>query len=201
MMCKPTDTKVTPRRGDALVIVDVQKDFLPGGALAVPEGGSIVPALNRYLAIFVAKDLPIYATRNWHPPRHCSFREQGGPWPPHCIADSDGAQFADGLELPPSSSVISKATRREADAYSDFEGTDFEEVLRSRGVGRLWVGGLATDYCVLHTVRDALSCRFEVLLLRDAIRALDVESGDGRRAEEEMIHLGAAATRWECVSP
>ena len=201
MMGEDFETKVTPRRGDALVIVDVQKDFLPGGALAVPDGDAIVPVLNRYLRLFVEKHLPIFATRDWHPPDHCSFREQGGPWPPHCIAESDGAQVADGLKLPPSARVISKATRPEADAYSGFEGTDLEGALRRCAAGRLWIGGLATDYCVGGTVKDAISRGFEVLLLRDAIRPVDVEPGDGGRAVEEMIRRGAVPIGRESVAP
>jgi len=180
-----------PRAGDALLIVDVQNDFLPGGNLAVSRGDEVVPELNRYLQIFTLRDLPVYATRDWHPPQHCSFRAQGGPWPPHCVADTHGASFAAALQLSPSAVVISKATRAEKDAYSGFEGTDLDSRLRADNITRLYVGGLATDYCVLNTVRDALKLGFEVLLLGDAIRAVDVQPGDGVRAEAEMVKLGA----------
>jgi nicotinamidase/pyrazinamidase len=177
--------------GDALLIVDVQNDFLPGGNLAVPRGDGVVTVLNRYLEIFAAHNLPIYATRDWHPDQHCSFRAQGGIWPPHCIADTRGAQFAAALQLPPNVVIISKATTVEHDAYSGFQGTDLDTQLYSANIRQLFIGGLATDYCVLNTVRDALGLGYKVLLLTDAIRAVDVQPGDGLRAEEEMIKLGA----------
>jgi nicotinamidase/pyrazinamidase len=180
-----------PCPGDALLIVDVQNDFLPGGNLAVSHGDEVVPILNRYLQIFVEHRLPVYATRDWHPQKHCSFREQGGPWPPHCVANSLGAQFAAMLRLPPAAVIISKATSEEQDAYSGFEGTDLDSRLRAANISRLYIGGLATDYCVLNTVRDALRLGYQVLLLGDAIRAVDARPRDGTRAEEEMTKLGA----------
>ncbi len=176
---------------DALVIVDVQNDFLPGGALAVPGGDAVVPALNGYIARCDRRGLAIFATRDWHPENHCSFRARGGPWPPHCIAFSRGAAFATDLQLPCSAGIVSKAQAADRDAYSGFEGTDLEAQLRARGATRLLVGGLATDYCVLNTVRDALARGFRVLLLKDAIRAVNVQPGDGDRAEAEMLALGA----------
>ncbi len=183
--------KVELGKGDALVIVDVQRDFLPGGALAVPRGDEVVPVLNGYIRLFRDKGLPIIATRDWHPPNHCSFKEQGGPWPPHCVQGTPGAQFAPGLELPRDVIIISKATRPQEEAYSGFEGTDMDEKLKALGVKRLFVGGLATDYCVLSTVKDALKLGYRVYLLLDAIRAVDVNPGDGERAIEEMKSLGA----------
>jgi nicotinamidase/pyrazinamidase len=183
--------KITLGAHDALIVVDVQVDFLPGGRLAVPDGDAVVPVLNRYLAAFAARGLPVYATRDWHPADHCSFRARGGPWPPHCIADSPGARFAAGLALPPATTVVSKATTADTDAYSGFEGTDLDARLRTAGVRRVLVGGLATDYCVLNTVRDARRLGYEVCLLRDAIRAVNVQPDDGARAETEMQRLGA----------
>lgn len=177
--------------GDALLIVDVQNDFLPGGALAVPRGDTVIPALNRYLERFKSKGLPIYATRDWHPPNHCSFKGQGGLWPAHCVAESPGAQFAEGLNLPPDTVIISKATTAEQEAYSGFAGTDLAERLRSAHVQRLFIGGLATDYCVLNTVEDALAAGSQVFLLKDAISAIDARPGDGERACEEMRLQGA----------
>ncbi|RRQ21005.1 nicotinamidase [Thiohalobacter thiocyanaticus] len=179
------------QEGDALVIVDVQKDFLPGGSLAVSEGDAVVPVLNRYIGEFHQRGLPVYATRDWHPPDHCSFREQGGIWPPHCIAGTEGAEYAPGLRLPATAVTISKATTPEKDAYSGFDDTDLAARLHAVGVKRVFVGGLATDYCVLNTVRDALNEGFGVMLLRDAVRAVDVQPGDGDRAEREMESLGA----------
>jgi nicotinamidase/pyrazinamidase len=190
-MNTPNLNECQPRTGDALLIVDVQNDFLPGGSLAVPRGDGVVPVLNRYLRIFAMQNLPVYATRDWHPAYHCSFRAQGGIWPPHCIADTRGAQFAATLQLPSSAMIISKATTEEHDAYSGFQDTDLDTLLYATNIHRLFVGGLATDYCVLNTVRDALQLGYEVLLLGDAIRAVDVQPGDGLRAEEEMVKLGA----------
>ena len=180
-----------PHTGDALLIVDVQNDFLPGGSLAVQRGDEVVPVLNLYLDIFTARNLPVYATRDWHPERHCSFKAQAGPWPPHCVAGTRGAEFAAALQLPPSAVIVSKATTVEQDAYSGFQGTDLDDRLRAASIRRLFIGGLATDYCVLNTVRDALRLGYEVLLLADAIRAVDVQPGDGQRAEQEMLGLGA----------
>lgn len=179
------------REGDALLVVDVQKDFLPGGALAVPRGDEVVPAINALAEHFAARGLPIFATRDWHPENHCSFREQGGPWPPHCVQGTPGAEFADDLRLPPDAEIVSKATTREKDAYSGFEGTDLEERLRRRGVKRLFVGGLATDYCVLNTVLDARRLGFETYVLEDAIRAVDVHPEDGEKALARMREAGA----------
>lgn len=177
--------------GDALLIVDVQSDFLAGGSLAVPRGDEVIPVLNGYLAAFQQAGLPVLATRDWHPSGHCSFRPQGGPWPPHCVAGSAGAGFAPGLKLPVDSIVISKATDRQRDAYSGFDGTELDRRLRQAGVGRLFIGGLATDYCVLSTVRDALKLGYQAVLLQDAVRAVDVQPGDGQRAMAEMKKQGA----------
>jgi nicotinamidase/pyrazinamidase len=182
-----------PRPGDALLIVDVQNDFLPGGSLAVARGDEVVPVLNRAIVVFEARDLPVYASRDWHPPQHCSFQAQGGPWPPHCVAGTHGAAFAATLRLPHFTTVVAKATTTDQDAYSAFQDTDLHARLHAAGIRRLFIGGLATDYCVLNTVRDARRLGYAVNLLRDAIRAVDVEPGDGLRAEEEMARLGAQA--------
>ena len=192
--------RITLQSGDALIAVDVQNDFLPGGSLAVPKGDEVVPPLNRYLAAFHAAGLPIFATRDWHPANHCSFKAQGGPWPPHCVAETDGARFSADLELPAGTTIISKATTPAKDAYSGFEGTDLEARLRAQGVRRLFIGGLATDYCVLNTVRDARKNGFEVYLLTDAIRAVNVKPDDGRRAEDEMRRLGARPLQREMLA-
>jgi nicotinamidase/pyrazinamidase len=193
-----TDLHTQP--GDALLIVDVQNDFLPGGSLAVPGGDRVVPVLNRYLLKFSMQNLPVYATRDWHPARHCSFSAQGGPWPQHCVAKTSGAAIAAGLHLPPATVIISKATTVQQDAYSGFEGTNLHRKLHAARIRRLFIGGLATDYCVLNTVRDALQLGYEVFLLADAIRAVDVQPGDGQRAEAEMIKLGAQRITVEKVA-
>jgi len=184
-------------KGDALVIVDLQRDFLPGGALPVPLGDQVVPVMNAYIRLFRERKLPVIATRDWHPPDHCSFRDQGGLWPPHCVQGTPGAEFAEYLDLPEDAIVISKATRPDEEAYSGFQGTALDERLRELGVKRLFVGGVATDYCVLSTVKDALAMGYEVCLLKDAIRAVNVQPGDGERAEKEMESLGAVSVTLE----
>ena len=191
--------KVHLTAGDALIVVDVQNDFLPGGSLAVPQGDEVIAVLNRYIAAFHARELPIFATRDWHPPDHCSFQQQGGPWPPHCIADTPGAAFPAALEFPPDAHIISKATTLTKDAYSGFEGTRLNELLQVAGIRRVFVGGLATDYCVLNTVRDALLHNYPTFLLEDAVRAVNVQADDGLRAQEEMVRLGAVPIQFEAI--
>jgi len=186
---------ITLGRADALLIVDVQNDFLPGGSLAVERGDEVIEPINRLIGMYRDHGLPVYASRDWHPAGHMSFKERGGPWPPHCIAHTSGAAFPDTLALPPGTVVISKADTRDADAYSAFEGTNLAEQLRLRGIKRLAVGGLATDYCVLNTVRDALALGFEVLLVQDAVRGVNVRPGDHERAIAEMLERGAVPVR------
>lgn len=183
--------RIDMQAGDALILVDVQNDFLPGGSLAVPCGDEVVPPLNRLMDRFARRGLPVIATRDWHPGDHCSFRERGGPWPSHCVAGTPGAAFAASLSLPDSVTIVSKAITADLDAYSGFGGTDLNELLRKAGIRRLFIGGLATDYCVLNTVKDALANGYAVMLLTDAIRAVDVQPGDGARAIAEMTQLGA----------
>jgi nicotinamidase/pyrazinamidase len=183
--------KIKPGPGDALILVDLQNDFLPGGNLPVSEGDQAIPVLNGYLARFIERSLPIFATRDWHPPNHCSFRDYGGRWPVHCLRDSEGAAFCRALKLPSSAVIISKATSPEQDAYSGFQNTELSERLNAAGIRRLFIGGLATDYCVLHTLLDARKLGFKVFLLRDAIRGVDLKPGDSAKAEADMISKGA----------
>lgn len=180
-----------PATGDALLIVDVQNDFLPAGQLPVPAGDRVLPPLAGWINRFANAGSPIFATRDWHPPDHCSFTSQGGRWPPHCIAGTAGAAFPEQLPLPAHAQVIDKATRPGVEAYSGFAGTDLDTRLRAAGVCRLVVGGLATDYCVLNTVLDARRLGYTVLLLPAAMRAVDVHPGDGDRALGTMIAAGA----------
>lgn len=192
---RQTHTEATPaltlQPGDMLLVVDVQRDFLPGGALGVADGDAVVPVLNSYIALFGRCGLPVLFSRDWHPPGHCSFHAAGGPWPPHCVAGSPGADFAPGLDVGTGAEVISKATRPEADAYSAFDATGLAATLRARGCRRLFVGGLATDYCVLASVRDARAAGFDTVLLGDAVRAVELEPGDGARALAAMQAAGA----------
>lgn len=181
----------SPGRGDALLVVDVQKDFLPGGALAVREGAAVIPPLNEAIRAFSEAGLPIFATRDWHPPDHCSFVQQGGLWPLHCVAGTSGAAFPQSLRLPASTIVISKAADPASEAYSGFSGTDLADRLSDHRVRRVFVGGLATDYCVLRTVLDARAVNLDVVVLDDAVRAVNLESGDGARAVARMRAAGA----------
>jgi nicotinamidase/pyrazinamidase len=190
---------VTPGPGDALVIVDVQGDFVTG-SLAVPGGVDVIAPLNRAAAAFAARGLPVIATRDWHPDDHVSFHGQGGPWPSHCVAGSPGADPAEGLALPAGTAVVEKASTAAMDAYSAFQGTGLADDLRAQGVRRLVVGGLATDYCILNTVTDALAEGFDVVVLDDAIRAVDVEPGDGDRAEDAMRRAGARFATTEDIA-
>ena len=150
-----------------------------------------MPVLNRYIAAFQSKGLPVFATRDWHPADHCSFRARGGTWPPHCVAGTPGAKFSPELMLPANAAIVSKAAAADQDAYSGFGGTDLNQLLRQAGVARVLVGGLATDYCVLNTIRDAVGLGYTVFLLADAVRAVNVQPGDGLKAEREMLGLGA----------
>jgi nicotinamidase/pyrazinamidase len=188
---KSLQEKKKPGPGDALIVVDLQNDFLPGGRLAVPHGDKILPSLNRAIKKFQGDKLLVIATRDWHPVNHCSFQSRGGQWPPHCIAETEGAAFAPGLKLPPDSIIISKAGLPDQDAYSGFQGTDLDSFLRERRIKRLFVGGLATDYCVLNTVKDGLKLGYRIFLLCDAVRSVEVRPGDGERALEAMEKLGA----------
>lgn len=181
----------------ALLIVDVQNDFCPGGALAVAGGDAVVPVLNRLAARVGALGLPVYASRDWHPADSTHFAAHGGPWPVHCVAGTGGARLHPDLQLPAATMIVSKGTSRDAHGYSAFEGTvagrgPLADDLRARGVTHLIVGGLATDYCVRASVLDARRLGFDVTVVEDGVRAVDVRAGDGARAIEEMRLAGAA---------
>ncbi len=182
---------VTEGGRDALLLVDLQNDFFEQGSLAVPGSNACISTINSYIDFFETKQLPIIATRDWHPTDHCSFISQGGVWPEHCVAGSFGAAFHTDLNIPCSIHIVSKATKKEADAYSGFEKTDLCDYLHSRGVQRLFICGLATDYCVLATVKDAVANQFQVVVLLDAIKAVNVLPDDGDHAVQSMQELGA----------
>ena len=175
----------------ALVIVDVQNDFTPGGALEVPEGDAVIEPLNRLAERYEV----VYATRDWHPPDHHSFQEQGGPWPRHCVQGIEGAEIDPRIDRAQITEVVDKGDRSGLEGYSAFEETDFDERLRRRGVDSLVVGGLAANICVRHTALDALRHGYEVTLVEDATRGVDVEPGDTERALQEMRDAGVRFAR------
>lgn len=158
---------------DAVIAVDVQNDFCPGGALAVEDGDAVVPVLNDWLDTAVRRGATPVASRDWHPVSHCSFKPQGGPWPEHCLQDTQGAAFHPDLHLPPNTVLVSKGTAFNKDAYSAFDGTGLKVFLKSRDVKRVWIGGLACDVCVRATVLDACEQGFETHLITDATRAVE----------------------------
>lgn len=188
----------------ALVIVDVQNDFCPGGALAVPEGDKVVPVLNKYIEIFQKRGLPIYASRDWHPEKTRHFKTFGGLWPPHCVQGSKGAEFHPNLKLPSQAIIITKGEDPNEDSYSGFDALikgkkpkgkkPFAKSLKENGIEHLYIGGIATDYCVRATVLDALERGFKVTVLADAIRGVDVKPGDSASAIKEMEARGADKT-------
>jgi nicotinamidase/pyrazinamidase len=175
--------------GDGLIVIDVQIDFCPGGALPIERGDEVVPVLNRWIAAAAEAQIPICASRDWHPLPHLSFAESGGEWPVHCVQDSPGARFHPDLKLPASTLVITKGVRFDRDQYSAFDETGLATELRQRGVRRVWVGGLAQDVCVRATVLDARREGFDAVVIADATRP--VSRSGGERANEEMRQAGA----------
>ena len=185
-----------------LLIVDVQNDFCPGGALPVPGGDRVIPVLNRYIEKCREPQIPIIASRDWHPEKTAHFKAYGGIWPPHCIQDTKGARFHPDLKLPKETVVVSKGMDPEKDSYSAFqafdpEGTPLAELLKSRRVGHLFVGGLATDYCVRASVLDALREGFRATVLADAVCGVELKPGDSQKAFDEMMRAGADQTSSE----
>lgn len=187
------DIEALLQPGDGLLLVDVQNDFCPGGALAIEGGDEVIPALNRWIDAAVARGIPIYASRDWHPVGHVSFREKSGPWPAHCLQDTQGAEFHPDLRLPASAVKITKGVRFDQDQNSAFDETGLAEHLRNDGIRRLWIGGLAEDVCVRATVFDALRLGFECRLIADGTRPVTKEGGD--RARQEMLQAGAKLHR------
>jgi nicotinamidase/pyrazinamidase len=185
--------------GKALLIVDVQNDFCPGGSLPVPDGNEVVPILSELARRFSSSRWPVYASRDWHPSETKHFKPYGGLWPPHCVAGTYGSEFHPDLQLPESTIVMSKGEDPDKDAYSAFQarddqGVSLKESFLRRGVEIIFVGGLATDYCVKETVLDGLREGFQVFLISDAIRGVEIQPGDSSRAVEEMVMKGARVT-------
>jgi len=191
---------VTPEADAALIVVDVQNDFCPGGALAVANGDAVVPVLNEWIRRFEAAGRPVVYTQDWHPADHCSFKERGGIWPVHCVQGSAGSDFHKDLQV--RGAVFRKAYTSDAEGYSGFDGrlaadggvneaVDLARWLRAQGVRKVYVGGLATDYCVRATVLDALRHGFAAVLIRSGSRAVNVAPGDEEKAIAEMRAAGA----------
>jgi len=180
--------------GDAFLAVDLQYDFFPGGSLGVPEGDQIIPVINQYIADAKKANVPIFASRDWHPKNHISFKEQGGPWPPHCVQNTQGAKFHHDIQLPDDIIVVNKAFDEKAEAYSALEGkTDKDnrplaDVLRENNIKRIWIGGLALDYCVFASAMDAVKAGFDVHVLLPGTRAIDTQHQD--EVLEELTEAG-----------
>lgn len=191
--------------GSGLLIIDLQNDFCPGGALPVANGEAVVAPLNRLITRFVAAKLPIFASRDWHPATTRHFLPGGGPWPVHCVQGTAGAAFHPQLQLPATAAIISKGEDPERDDYSACAGRNLQglllpELLRQAGVSHLYVGGLATDYCVRATVLDLLAAGFGVTVVNDAIAGVDLHAGDSDRACAEMRGAGARFCEWRQVA-
>ncbi|MDX1410798.1 MAG: bifunctional nicotinamidase/pyrazinamidase [Nitrospirales bacterium] len=184
-------TNLHPEKNSVLILVHVQNDFCPGGALPVTEGDTIIPLINRYIGLFQSEGLSVIATRDWHPPNHCSFKEQGGMWPVHCVQGSRGAQFRADLHIPNGSLIISGATNPKTEAYSAFDGTSLNDHLEDMGAQTLYVVGLATDYCVKQTVLDGCKLGYRIVVLEDAVRGVNLRPDDSQKALKEMSDAGA----------
>jgi nicotinamidase/pyrazinamidase len=183
-------------RGDALLLVDPQNDFCPGGSLAVAEGDQVMPVLSEWAAAAASAHAPIFVSRDWHPERTSHFQEFGGVWPPHCVQGTSGAEFHPGLRLPPSAVVVSKGMGQTEDAYSAFQARDAQgvllaDLLRASAVKHMYVMGLATDYCVKASALGGLEHGFRVSLVQSGCRAVDLQPGDGHAALTALHTAGA----------
>jgi nicotinamidase/pyrazinamidase len=186
---KPRNLRVG--NNDALIVTDIQNDFLPGGALPVREGDQVIPMMNEYIRIFKSGKAKIIISRDWHPKDHISFKSQGGSWPPHCVQNTTGSEFSPDLKIPKDVIIVSKATDPAKEAYSVFDGTDLASKLKTQGIQRVFIGGLATDYCVKESVLHAMKLGFQVAVLIDGIRGIDAKPGDVEKAMDDMMKHGA----------
>lgn len=182
-------------RAKALIVVDVQRDFCPGGALPVRDGDKVVRLLNRVIEMFEKENLPMVFTRDWHPRNHISFKAHGGIWPPHCVKNTMGAEFHPELYVPGGAIVVSKATEPRQEAYSGFQGTNLASVLREKGVKEVLIGGLATDYCVLNTALEAVVNGFRATVISDCVKGVNVKKTDSATAFRRMFFRGVRTTR------
>ncbi len=178
---------------DALIVVDLQNDFMPWGALPVPGADLIIPVVNDYLENFKKVGAPVFATRDWHPENHISFKENGGLWPRHCVQWSKGSQFPESLKLPKDSFIINKGDRPELEAYSAFQGTVLNDLLKERGVKRVFICGVATDYCVFNTALGAINLGYFVFVLEDGVKGVSEESS--RKALDKLLKRGAVLVK------
>ena len=178
-------------KNDALLIIDVQNDFCPGGALAVRSGDVVAATMSQAAKAFAAKGATLFTTQDWHPAQHSSFNDQGGQWPSHCVQGTKGAALHPALKLPKGTHAVKKGASLDKDAYSGFVDSDLEQQLKKANISRVFVGGLATDYCVFNTVMDTVALGFETYVLTDAVAAINIEPGDGLRALHLMEGSGA----------
>lgn len=178
----------------ALIVVDIQRDFCPGGALPVADGDKIVPAVNELIRAFEGAGMPVFFTRDWHPKNHMSFKAYGGQWPPHCIRNTPGASFHPSLAVPTEAGVIDKGTLRADEGYSGFQGTDLENELHGLHVKQIYVAGLATDYCVKNTVVDGVAKGFETYVITDCVKGVNLRPTDSATALKIMLSRGARQT-------
>lgn len=196
------DPQIKIAVGDVLVVTDMQNCFLPGGSLPVTEGDSVVGPLNIALDAFDRAGLPVIFTRDWHPPNHCSFQSRGGPWPDHCIQGTQDAAFSPRLHIPPKPLVISKAVEADKEQYSAYFGHDengatMADNLRAMKPKRVFIGGVATEYCVFNTVLDMLKDGYDVYVFVDGVQPVEVKPGDGQAALDTMEKRGARLIRAE----
>ncbi len=185
------ETRLNIGSNDALIVVDVQNDFCPGGTAAVEDGDAVARKMSDVALNFRSRDGRVFATQDWHPTNHKSFAENGGIWPAHCVRGSQGADFHKDLKLPIGSSIIRKGEEVETDAYSGFEGTSLGSHLDRLGVKRVFVGGLSTEYAVQHTVYDALQKGYNAFVITDAVSAVNANPDDDQRALDSMLASGA----------
>ena len=177
-------------KSGALIIVDVQNDFCPGGALAVPDGDQVIPVLNQWIEAAEKSQAVIFATRDWHPPGHISFKARGGPWPPHCVQNTPGAELHGKLQLPDDATIINKGFDPDDDSYSCFDHTDLDLRLQAAGARCLWIGGLALDYCVMSTAQDAAKLGYEVHVIAAATRPIGTSHAEIQATVEQLRNAG-----------
>ena len=194
-------TNLALREGDALLVIDMQRDFMPGGRLAVPGAAAVLTPVNACLERFTERGLPVLASRDWHPPQHCSFQAQGGRWPEHCVAGTRGAAFAEALRLPPYVSVVSKGCDFDSDAPSAFAGTELQPWLAALKVQRLFIAGLATDFLALATAADARELGYEVFLIADAVAGVSAHPQEGVSAFERIQKAGVKLILSHALQP